>query len=160
MRQECQPLDHNIWSHFCAISYNKTFSIHLYPATHAYIHHSVNHSTQGLHAFVLVLQTLAYLAVSFLCSQRNPNVIHMQYMPIPLYLTRRTLVVLFLSSHLAKLPSHKLHPSCEISGSHGGEYEMIVFWDIAPFSLIKVDHRFRGVFSLHHSWNFGLLQWD
>jgi hypothetical protein len=33
---------------------------------------------------------------------------------------------------------------CEISGSHGGEYEY-VFWDVAPCSLVEIDRRFRGI---------------
>jgi hypothetical protein len=34
---------------------------------------------------------------------------------------------------------------CEISGSHGCEYEGdTAFWDIAPCSLVGVDRRFSG----------------
>jgi hypothetical protein len=39
---------------------------------------------------------------------------------------------------------------CEISGSHGGDYEVRVFWDIAPCSHVEVDRRFRGAYCLHH----------
>jgi hypothetical protein len=28
--------------------------------------------------------------------------------------------------------------------------KIIVFWDIAPYSLVEVDRRFRGVYCLHH----------
>jgi hypothetical protein len=39
---------------------------------------------------------------------------------------------------------------CEISGSHGGEYDVqIVFWDILPCKMI-VDRRYRGSYCLHH----------
>jgi hypothetical protein len=34
----------------------------------------------------------------------------------------------------------------EISGSHGGEYEVYSFWDVAPCSLNGVDRRFRGAY--------------
>jgi hypothetical protein len=37
----------------------------------------------------------------------------------------------------------------EISGSHGGEYEDVL-WDVAPCSLIEVYQRFRGTCCLHH----------
>jgi hypothetical protein len=37
-----------------------------------------------------------------------------------------------------------------ISGSHGGEYEMTVFWVVAPCSLVEVHQRFRGSCCLHH----------
>jgi hypothetical protein len=38
----------------------------------------------------------------------------------------------------------------EISGSRGGEYEMIVLWDVAPCSLVEVYRHFRGASCLHH----------
>jgi hypothetical protein len=38
---------------------------------------------------------------------------------------------------------------CEISGSHGDEYED-VFWDVAPCSLLEIDRRFSGAYCLHH----------
>jgi hypothetical protein len=38
----------------------------------------------------------------------------------------------------------------EISGSHGGEYEDTVFWDVAPCHLVEVYRHFRGAFCLHH----------
>jgi hypothetical protein len=60
-----------------------------------------------------------------------------------------------------------------VSGSHGGEYEVRVFWDLAPCSHIEVDWRFRGAHCLHHQsddspddggsthlWNVGQLQCD
>jgi hypothetical protein len=37
----------------------------------------------------------------------------------------------------------------EISGSGDGEYEVTVFWDIAPYSLFEVDRHFRGAY-FHH----------
>jgi hypothetical protein len=38
-----------------------------------------------------------------------------------------------------------------ISSSQGGEYEeWLVFWDVAPCSLIDTDRRFRGAYCLHH----------
>jgi hypothetical protein len=44
--------------------------------------------------------------------------------------------------HTASLP-RKLSSICEISSSHGGEYEVqIVFWDVLPCRII-VDRRFR-----------------
>jgi hypothetical protein len=54
---------------------------------------------------------------------------------------------------------------CEISSSHGGEYEVKnFFWDVLPCKII-VDRRFRGTCWLHHHrpddegstyfWNFG-----
>jgi hypothetical protein len=40
---------------------------------------------------------------------------------------------------------------CEISGSHGGDYEVYrVFWDVDPCSHVEVDRRFRGAYCLHH----------
>jgi hypothetical protein len=33
----------------------------------------------------------------------------------------------------------------EISGFHGGEYETIVFWDVASCILVEIYWRFRGV---------------
>jgi hypothetical protein len=45
---------------------------------------------------------------------------------------------------------------CEISGSHGGEYEVYrVFWDVVPCSHVEVDQRFRGVYCFHHSYDGG-----
>jgi hypothetical protein len=39
---------------------------------------------------------------------------------------------------------------CDISGSHGGEYEVhSVFWDVEPCSL-GVDRSFNGEYCLHH----------
>jgi hypothetical protein len=38
---------------------------------------------------------------------------------------------------------------CEISGSHGGQYEVWVFWDVALCSHVEVDRRFRGVYCHH-----------
>jgi hypothetical protein len=37
----------------------------------------------------------------------------------------------------------------KISGSHGGEYEDDVFWDVASCSLIEVYRRFRAACCLH-----------
>jgi hypothetical protein len=37
----------------------------------------------------------------------------------------------------------------EISGFQGDEYED-VFWDVASWSLVEIDRRFRGAYSLHH----------
>jgi hypothetical protein len=28
--------------------------------------------------------------------------------------------------------------------------KMIIFWDMAPCGLVKVDRRFRGAYGLHH----------
>jgi hypothetical protein len=39
---------------------------------------------------------------------------------------------------------------CEISGSHGRDYEYESFWDVAPCSLVQVHRRFRGAQCLHH----------
>jgi hypothetical protein len=39
---------------------------------------------------------------------------------------------------------------CEISGSYGGEYEDVSFWDIAPCSLVEAHPRFSGSYCLHH----------
>jgi hypothetical protein len=36
------------------------------------------------------------------------------------------------------------------SGSHGGKHEDGDFQDIAMYSLIEVNQRFRGAHSLHH----------
>jgi hypothetical protein len=33
--------------------------------------------------------------------------------------------------------------TCDISGSHSGEYEDRLFWDVAPCSLVEVYRRFR-----------------
>jgi hypothetical protein len=42
-------------------------------------------------------------------------------------------------------------PPCEISGSHGDEYEVYrVFWSVAQCSHVEVDRRFRGAYCLHH----------
>jgi hypothetical protein len=38
----------------------------------------------------------------------------------------------------------KQNKPCEISGSYGGEYEVWVFWDVAPCSHVQVDGSFRG----------------
>jgi hypothetical protein len=58
---------------------------------------------------------------------------------------------------------------CDISGSHGGEYEVhSVFWDVEPCRL-GVARRFKGSYCLHHRpddggsthlWNVGLLKRD
>jgi hypothetical protein len=41
--------------------------------------------------------------------------------------------------------------SFEISGCLGGEYEDgRAFWDIAPYSPVGIEWRFRGAFCLHH----------
>jgi hypothetical protein len=45
----------------------------------------------------------------------------------------------------------QMHSSCEISGSHGDEYEGI-FWDPSPCSLVEIYRHFRGAYCLHHSW--------
>jgi hypothetical protein len=37
----------------------------------------------------------------------------------------------------------------EISGSHGGEYEHDYLSDVAPYSLVEADRRFRGAQCLH-----------
>jgi hypothetical protein len=56
---------------------------------------------------------------------------------------------------------------CEISGSKEAIVKMIAFWDIASYSLVKVDRRFRDAYCLHHQGddgrstnlrNVGLLQ--
>jgi hypothetical protein len=39
--------------------------------------------------------------------------------------------------------------SCEISGSHGGKYE-VVFSDVALCSNVEVDRHFRCAYCLHH----------
>jgi hypothetical protein len=39
---------------------------------------------------------------------------------------------------------------CEISGSHGSEYEDQSLLDVAPCSLLRVDQRFRGAYCLKH----------
>jgi hypothetical protein len=32
-----------------------------------------------------------------------------------------------------------------LSGSHGGEYEVLkVFWEVAPYSHVEIDRRFRS----------------
>jgi hypothetical protein len=36
--------------------------------------------------------------------------------------------------------------------------KMTAFWDIAPFSLVEVDRRFRGVYWLHHKGDNGIYQ--
>jgi hypothetical protein len=33
--------------------------------------------------------------------------------------------------------------------------KMIVFWDVAPCSLVDIDWRFRGVYCLHHRYRPG-----
>jgi hypothetical protein len=38
----------------------------------------------------------------------------------------------------------------EISGFHGGNMKMTVFWDVAPCSLVEIYRRFRGACPLHH----------
>jgi hypothetical protein len=38
----------------------------------------------------------------------------------------------------------------EFSGSHGGENEVRVYWDVVPCSHVAVDRRFRGAYCLHH----------
>jgi hypothetical protein len=50
--------------------------------------------------------------------------------------------------------------------------KIVAFWDIAPWSLVEIDRRFRGEYCLHHRgdrpddggsthlWNVGLLQRD
>jgi hypothetical protein len=35
--------------------------------------------------------------------------------------------------------------TCEVSGSHGGEYEVRVFWDILLCSQVDVDRRFNAL---------------
>jgi hypothetical protein len=40
--------------------------------------------------------------------------------------------------------------TCEISGSHGGEYEVTVFGDVAQCSFIGVDRSSRGAYCLLH----------
>jgi hypothetical protein len=60
--------------------------------------------------------------------------------------------------------------SYEISGSHGDEYDYIVFWDVAPCSHVEVNRRFRDTYCLHHHsdndrgsthfWNVGPFQRD
>jgi hypothetical protein len=35
--------------------------------------------------------------------------------------------------------------NCDISGFHRGEYGDI-FWDVAPYSLLEIDRRFRGTY--------------
>lgn len=37
-----------------------------------------------------------------------------------------------------------------VSGSDGGEYEMALFWVVAPCMLVKVCRRLRGASSLYH----------
>jgi hypothetical protein len=37
----------------------------------------------------------------------------------------------------------------EISGSYGGEFKMIVFWDVAPCSLVDINRIFRGAYCLN-----------
>jgi hypothetical protein len=37
-----------------------------------------------------------------------------------------------------------------ITGSHGDEYEITVFWDVAPCSLVETDRCFRDAYYLHH----------
>jgi hypothetical protein len=58
--------------------------------------------------------------------------------------------------------------TCEISCSHGSEYEISGLYDFATCSLIEVDRRFRGA-HCHHLpddrgsmilWNVGVLQRD
>jgi hypothetical protein len=39
---------------------------------------------------------------------------------------------------------------CEISGSHGGEYEDDSFWDTAPCSFVETDRRFKEAYCIHH----------
>jgi hypothetical protein len=39
--------------------------------------------------------------------------------------------------------------ACEISGSHGGEYEAQSLWDVAACSHVEVERRFRGAYCLH-----------
>jgi hypothetical protein len=38
----------------------------------------------------------------------------------------------------------------EISGSHVASLKMTVFWDVALYSLVEVDQRFRSAYCLHH----------
>jgi hypothetical protein len=59
--------------------------------------------------------------------------------------------LLFISHFSLPTPSGFLLFSffpCEISGSHGGEYEE-VFWVVAPCSLVEVYRRFRVACCLH-----------
>jgi hypothetical protein len=57
-------------------------------------------------------------------------------------------VALVLRSQITALT--KKVNTCEISGSHGGEYEMTVFLDDVTCSLVETDCRFRGAHYLHH----------
>jgi hypothetical protein len=58
-------------------------------------------------------------------------------------------------------------------GLHGGEFKMTAFWNIAPWSFVQVDQRFRSMYCLHrrvdrrpddgsstYLWNIGLLLRD
>jgi hypothetical protein len=38
----------------------------------------------------------------------------------------------------------------EISGAHGGQYEMTVFREVAPCSFVEIDRHLRGACCLHH----------
>jgi hypothetical protein len=38
----------------------------------------------------------------------------------------------------------------EITGSHGDSMRKTVFWDVALYSLVETECRFRDVYCLHH----------
>jgi hypothetical protein len=39
---------------------------------------------------------------------------------------------------------------CEVSRSHGDEYEVTVFWDVAPCGLVDIARRLRGACYSYH----------
>jgi hypothetical protein len=38
----------------------------------------------------------------------------------------------------------------KVSDSQDSEFELIVYWDVAPCSHVEVDRRFRGAYCLYH----------
>jgi hypothetical protein len=61
------------------------------------------------------------------------------------------LTELYLKSSRSKVSiSCRRKEKFEISCCRSGEYEMAVFWVVAPCSLVEVYQRFRGSYCLHH----------
>jgi hypothetical protein len=62
----------------------------------------------------------------------------------------RIVPVLLYGSETSFLVVGKKWRVSRVWGSHGGEYEVAVFWVVAPCSLVEVYQRFRGPCCLHH----------
>jgi hypothetical protein len=66
-------------------------------------------------------------------------------------ITKLVICSLFLTVVEWSLCLHFKHSIiCRIWGSHSGDYEDTIFWDITPYRLLRAKRCFGGTYRLHH----------